>query len=157
MTDSAKNLHTVIIIGGGPAGLMAAEVLSQAGVRVDLYDAMPSVGRKFLLAGRGGLNLTHSEDLELFLSRYGDRRPQIEPLLEAFSPDDLRAWATNLGIKTFVGSSGRVFPTDMKASPLLRAWLNRLQSTMASPSTCATAGRAGMKAAICALPIPTAN
>jgi hypothetical protein len=127
MIATSRN-HSVIIIGGGPAGLMAAEVLSQAGVRVDLYDAMPSVGRKFLLAGRGGLNLTHSEALEPFLARYGERRPQIEPLLEAFSPDDLRAWAENLGIETFVGSSGRVFPTDMKASPLLRAWLNRLQA-----------------------------
>ena len=117
-----------IIIGGGPAGLMAAEVLSRVGMRVDLYDAMPSVGRKFLLAGRGGLNLTHSEDWEPFLSRYGSRRPQIEPLLTTFGPADLRAWANNLGIDTFVGSSGRVFPTGMKASPLLRAWLRRLQA-----------------------------
>ena len=128
MTDSTNNLHSVAIIGGGPAGLMAAEVLSQAGVRVDLYDAMPSVGRKFLMAGRGGLNLTHSEAWEPFLSRYGDRRPQIEPLLKAFGPDDLRTWADNLGIDTFVGSSGRIFPTQMKASPLLRAWLTRLQA-----------------------------
>lgn len=120
--------HPVAIIGGGPAGLMAAEVLSKAGIPVDLYDAMPSVGRKFLLAGRGGLNLTHSEAWELFLSRYGSRRPQIEPLLQAFTPADLRAWAANLGIETFVGSSGRVFPTQMKASPLLRAWLTRLQA-----------------------------
>ncbi|MBE2224126.1 MAG: TIGR03862 family flavoprotein [Anaerolineae bacterium] len=123
-----SNSNHVTIIGGGPAGLMAAEVLSQAGVQVDLYDAMPSVGRKFLLAGRGGLNLTHSEPLEPFLSRYGDRRPQIEPLLQAFGPEDLRAWAANLGIETFVGSSGRIFPTQMKASPLLRAWLARLQA-----------------------------
>jgi predicted flavoprotein YhiN len=107
---------------------MAAEVLSQAGVRVDLYDAMPSVGRKFLLAGRGGLNLTHSEPLEPFLDRYGSRRPQIEPLLAAFGPDQLRAWAAELGTETFVGSSGRVFPIAMKASPLLRAWLARLQA-----------------------------
>ena len=127
-SSTNSTTHSVAIIGGGPAGLMAAEVLTQAGVHVDLYDAMPSVGRKFLLAGRGGLNLTHSEPLEPFLSRYGDRRPQIEPLLAAFSPDDLRAWAANLGIETFVGSSGRIFPTEMKASPLLRVWLNRLQA-----------------------------
>ncbi|PID85031.1 MAG: aminoacetone oxidase family FAD-binding enzyme [Chloroflexi bacterium] len=126
MTDNIHNDH-VAIIGGGPAGLMAAEVLSQAGVRAAVYEAMPSVGRKFLLAGRGGLNLTHSEDRERFLSRYGSRRPQIEPLLQAFGPDDLRAWAAGLGIETFVGSSGRVFPVQMKASPLLRAWLTRLQ------------------------------
>lgn len=128
METIPNNGRSVIIIGGGPAGLMAAEVLSQAGIQVDLYDAMPSVGRKFLMAGRGGLNLTHSEDFEPFLSRYGDRRPQIQPLLEAFGPDDLRAWAKGLGIETFVGSSGRVFPTEMKASPLLRAWLTRLQA-----------------------------
>ncbi len=128
MTNSLNRSHHAIIIGGGPAGLMAAEVLSQAGVRVDLYDAMPSVGRKFLLAGRGGLNLTHSEDFKTFLTRYGDRRPQLEPLLTAFGPDDLRAWANRLGIETFVGSSGRIFPTQMKASPLLRTWLARLQA-----------------------------
>jgi uncharacterized flavoprotein (TIGR03862 family) len=117
------------IIGGGPAGLMAAEVLSRAGGPVDLYEAMPSVGRKFLLAGRGGLNLTHSEPYEQFLARYGPRRPQIEPLLAIFGPAELRLWAHNLGIETFVGSSGRVFPVAMKASPLLRAWLGRLQSS----------------------------
>jgi uncharacterized flavoprotein (TIGR03862 family) len=117
-----------LIIGGGPAGLMAAEVLSRAGVGVDLYDAMPSVGRKFLLAGRGGLNLTHSEPQDLFLSRYGRHRPHVEPLLNAFGPDDLRAWAAGLGIDTFVGSSGRVFPVGMKAAPLLRAWLARLRA-----------------------------
>ncbi len=117
----------VAIIGGGPAGLMAAEVLSGAGMPVDLYDAMPSVGRKFLLAGRGGLNLTHSEDREAFLSRYGARRGNLEPLLDAFGADDLRAWAEGLGIATFVGSSGRVFPREMKAAPLLRAWLHRLR------------------------------
>lgn len=128
MKTTTNTHQTVIIIGGGPAGLMAAEVLSQAGVHVNLYDAMPSVGRKFLMAGRGGLNLTHSEDFESFLSRYGNRRPQIEPLLKAFGPDDLRIWANNLGIDTFVGSSGRVFPAVMKASPLLRAWLTRLQA-----------------------------
>ncbi len=117
----------VAIVGGGPAGLMAAEVLSEAGMAVDLYDAMPSVGRKFLLAGRGGLNLTHSEDREAFLGRYGSRRANLEPLLDAFSADDLRAWAEGLGVETFVGSSGRVFPREMKAAPLLRAWLHRLR------------------------------
>jgi hypothetical protein len=117
----------VAVVGGGPAGLMAAEVLSDAGIQVDLYDAMPSVGRKFLLAGKGGLNLTHSEGREAFLSRYGARRAELEPLLDAFGPDDLRVWAEGLGIATFVGSSGRVFPREMKAAPLLRAWLHRLR------------------------------
>ncbi len=117
----------VAVIGGGPAGLMAAEVLSQANVKVELFDAMPSLGRKFLLAGKGGMNLTHSEARAPFLSRYGKRQAQIEPLLNAFGPDDLRAWVHGLGIATFVGSSGRVFPTDMKAAPLLRAWLHRLR------------------------------
>jgi uncharacterized flavoprotein (TIGR03862 family) len=107
---------------------MAAEVLSAAGIPVDLYDAMPSVGRKFLMAGKGGLNLTHSEPLDAFLSRYGDRRPQLEPLLRQFGPDALRDWARGLGVDTFVGSSGRVFPTEMKAAPLLRAWLHRLRA-----------------------------
>ncbi|HSL06284.1 MAG TPA: TIGR03862 family flavoprotein [Nitrospiraceae bacterium] len=117
----------IAIIGGGPAGLMAAEAGSVAGARVELYDAMASVGRKFLLAGKGGLNLTHSEPSEKFLSRYGARCPQIAPLLASFGPDALRAWARRLGIDTFVGSSGRVFPTDRKAAPLLRAWLRRLR------------------------------
>ena len=118
---------TVAVIGGGPAGLMAAEVLAAGGLQVHVYDAMPSVGRKFLLAGKGGMNLTHSEPYDDFLSRYGARRPQIAPLLEQFSPDALRAWVHALGIDTFIGSSGRVFPTDMKAAPLLRAWLHRLR------------------------------
>ena len=118
---------TVAVIGGGPAGLMAAETLSAAGVQVDLYDAMPSVGRKFLLAGRGGLNLTHSEPFEIFVQRFGDRRAQVEPMLRDFGPDALRAWAQGLGVETFVGTSGRVFPVDMKAAPLLRAWLQRLR------------------------------
>jgi len=117
----------VAIIGGGPAGLMAAEVLSAAGVPVSLYDAMPSVGRKFLLAGKGGMNLTHSEPADRFAGRYGERRQQIEALLADFGAGDVRAWALGLGIETFVGSSGRVFPTDMKAAPLLRAWLQRLR------------------------------
>jgi len=117
----------VAIIGGGPAGLMAAETARAGGVEVDLYDAMPSIGRKLLLAGKGGLNLTHSEPLEPFLSRYGPRRTQIEPVIKDFGPEALRAWAQALGIKTFVGSSGRVFPQDLKAAPLLRTWLRRLR------------------------------
>lgn len=107
---------------------MAAEVLLQGGAQVDLYDTMPSVGRKFLLAGKGGLNLTHSEPLPQFLSRYGERRKQIAPLLEIFGPQDLRDWAHGLGVETFVGSSGRVFPIEMKAAPLLRAWVQRLRA-----------------------------
>jgi hypothetical protein len=106
---------------------MAAEVLSQGGARVDLFDAMPSVGRKFLLAGKGGMNLTHSEPRAPFLSRYGKRQAQVEPLIDAFGPDPLRDWVHGLGIETFIGSSGRVFPADMKAAPLLRSWLHRLR------------------------------
>lgn len=106
---------------------MAAEVLSQAGIQVDVYDAMPSVARKFLMAGKGGMNITHSEPLPDFLTRYGSRREHIEPLLQTFSPDALREWIHGLGVDTFVGTSGRVFPTDMKAAPLLRAWLHRLR------------------------------
>ena len=116
------------VIGGGPAGLMAAEVLSQAGAEVDLYDRMPSVGRKLLIAGRGGLNLTHGEPLAQFLTRYGRHQSPIAPLINQFTPDSLRQWARELGIETFVGSSGRVFPTGMKATPLLRAWLARLRA-----------------------------
>ncbi|GAO36892.1 NAD(FAD)-utilizing dehydrogenase [Sulfuricella sp. T08] len=127
MSSNSVHARTVAVIGGGPAGLMAAEILSQNGVHVDLYDAMPSVGRKFLLAGKGGLNLTHSETSELFLSRYGARRAQIEPWLAAFGPEALRLWAHGLGVETYVGTSGRVFPTEMKAAPLLRAWLHRLR------------------------------
>ena len=119
----------VAIIGGGPAGLMAAEVLGQAGVNVDLYDAMPSVGRKFLLAGVGGMNITHAEDYAAFVSRYGERAGDLRPLLDAFSPDSLREWIHGLGIDTFVGSSDRVFPSDMKAAPLRRAWLKRLRES----------------------------
>ena len=117
----------VVIVGAGPAGLMAAEVLSRAGVQVDVYDAMPSAGRKFLLAGKGGLNLTHSEPPELFVQRYGARQAVLAPLLQAFGAQALRDWAQGLGVSTFVGTSGRVFPTDMKAAPLLRAWLHRLR------------------------------
>ena len=120
-------MKTVAIIGGGPAGLMAAEVLSQGGVQVDLYDAMPSVGRKFLLAGVGGMNITHSESFDTFLSRYGARSNFIKPMLDAFPPAALCEWIHGLGVETFVGSSGRVFPKDMKAAPLLRAWLHRLR------------------------------
>jgi len=120
---------SVAIIGGGPAGLMAAEVLSHAGVKVDLYDAMPSVGRKFLMAGKGGLNISHAEAFDVFLSRYAQRRDVLEPMLTDFSPEALRAWVKELGFDTFVGSSGRVFPTEMKAAPLLRAWLQRLRRT----------------------------
>ncbi len=128
MSPDSVHARSVAVIGGGPAGLMAAEILIQNGVRVDLYDAMPSVGRKFLLAGKGGLNLTHSETSELFLSRYGARRAQIEPWLAAFGPEALRHWVHGLGVDTFVGTSGRVFPTEMKAAPLLRAWLHRLRA-----------------------------
>jgi len=117
----------VAIVGGGPAGLMAAEILLRGGVQVDLFDAMPSVGRKFLLAGKGGLNITHSEGLEHFTRRYGDREAVLAPLVTAFDPGALRAWVEALGVSTFVGSSGRVFPAGMKAAPLLRAWLARLR------------------------------
>lgn len=118
---------SVAVIGGGPAGLMAADTLSTAGIRVDLYDAMPSPGRKFLMAGRGGLNLTHAEPMPAFVSRYGAQQARIAPMLDALDPAALRAWAHGLGIETFVGTSGRVFPREMKAAPLLRAWLRRLR------------------------------
>lgn len=117
----------VAIIGGGPAGLMAAETLAEQGLTVDLYDAMPSVGRKFLLAGVGGMNITHSEALAAFRLRYGERADIVGQWLEQFPPEDLIRWIHGLGIHTFVGTSGRVFPTDMKAAPLLRAWLQRLR------------------------------
>lgn len=118
----------IAVIGGGPAGLMAAEVLAAAGHAVTVFDAKPSVGRKFLLAGKGGLNLTHSEDFAPFLARFGARAPRIEPLLRGFDAAALRAWAAGLGVETFVGTSGRVFPGDLKAAPLLRAWLHRLRA-----------------------------
>ena len=120
-------LLDVAVIGGGPAGLMAAEVLSAAGKSVTVFEKMPTFGRKFLMAGRGGLNLTHSEDFERFAGRYGAASPTVRPMLEAFTPADLVAWAEGLGQPTFVGASGRVFPKAMKASPLLRAWLARLE------------------------------
>ena len=130
MTEPTPLLsYRVAVIGGGPAGLMAAEVLSQAGVQVDVYDGMPSVGRKFLLAGVGGMNITHSEPYPAFLSRYAERAPQMAPLLRVFDADALCQWIHDLGIETFIGSSGRVFPTDMKAAPLLRAWLKRLRES----------------------------
>ena len=123
----------VAIIGGGPAGLMAAEMLAAASStvnpkKVEIFESMPSVGRKFLMAGKGGMNITHSEPLADFIGRYGERVGHIAPLLDAFGPTQLREWIHGLGIDTFVGTSGRVFPTDMKAAPLLRAWLHRLRS-----------------------------
>lgn len=123
---------SVAIIGGGPAGLMAAEVISARGVQVDVYDSMSSVGRKFLMAGKSGLNITHSDPFEVFVAKYGKRRKEIEPLLKQFGADELRAWVHGLGIETFVGTSGRVFPKGMKASPLLRAWLRRLTDSGAT-------------------------
>ncbi|HEV2332983.1 MAG TPA: FAD-dependent oxidoreductase, partial [Gammaproteobacteria bacterium] len=121
--------RTAAIVGGGPTGLMAAETLARDGVKVDVYDAMPSVGRKFLQAGVGGLNLTHAEPDTAFLSRYGERREALAPYLARFGAEALRAWAKELGVETFVGSSGRVFPREMKAAPLLRAWLKRLRAS----------------------------
>lgn len=120
---------SIAIIGGGPAGLMAAEVLIQGGAQVNVYDSMPSLGRKFLMAGKSGLNLTHSEPYEKFVTRYGSKQKEIEIYLKNFTPDNLREWAKELGVETFVGTSGRVFPKEMKASPLLRAWLKRLQNS----------------------------
>ncbi|WP_250477171.1 MULTISPECIES: TIGR03862 family flavoprotein [unclassified Caballeronia] len=129
--SSVENIESVsvAVIGGGPAGLMAAEALAAGGARVDVFDAMPSVGRKFLMAGKGGMNLTHSEPADAFLARYGARSPHIAPLLARFDAGALRNWVHELGVETFVGSSGRVFPTDMKAAPMLRAWLHRLRAT----------------------------
>lgn len=128
-------MRRVAIIGGGPAGLMAAETIAEAvaekaavaGLEVMVFDSMPSVGRKFLMAGKGGMNITHAEPLAAFKQRYRERADRISPLLDAFGPDALRQWIHGLGIETFVGTSGRVFPTEMKAAPLLRAWLHRLR------------------------------
>ncbi len=125
---SVSSTHHVAVIGAGPAGLMVAEVLARGGARVTVYEAMPSAGRKFLMAGRGGLNLTHSEPLPAFLSRYREATPRLAAAIEAFPPDALRGWSEALGQPTFVGSSGRVFPEAFKASPLLRAWLRRLDA-----------------------------
>ncbi|MCA0432530.1 MAG: TIGR03862 family flavoprotein [Proteobacteria bacterium] len=126
MTVADSNLMQVRIVGAGPAGLMAADILSAGGARVTLIDHRPSPGRKFLLAGRGGLNLTHSEALDQFLQRYGSDRAFLEPAIRAFPPSATVAWCEALGIRTFTGSSGRIFPASMKASPLLRAWLRKL-------------------------------
>ena len=128
LPEPLDRAHRVVVIGAGPAGLMAAEALVEAGLSVDVHDTMPSAGRKFLLAGKGGLNLTHSEPPEPFLARYGARRAALEPILRSFGPEALRAWAAGLGVSTFVGTSGRVFPSDLKAAPLLRAWLHRLRT-----------------------------
>lgn len=127
--QSHSQTPRVAVIGGGPAGLMAAQTLAQGGARVDLYDAMPSVGRKFLLAGRGGMNITHAEPFDDFVTRYGAAGAALLPQLQAFGPQQVRDWVHGLGVDTFVGTSGRVFPTDMKAAPLLRAWLHRLRES----------------------------
>lgn len=123
-----SNAPRVIVIGGGPAGLMAAETLVVAGVEVDVYDAMPSLGRKFLLAGVGGMNITHSEPRDVFATRYGTRQAEVNAWLDQFDGPALREWVHGLGVETFVGTSGRVFPVEMKAAPLLRAWLHRLKT-----------------------------
>jgi uncharacterized flavoprotein (TIGR03862 family) len=123
------NIPRLAIIGGGPAGLMAAEAACATGMAVDLYDAKGSVGRKFLLAGKGGLNLTHGEPRARFVERYGARRDAVDRWLDVFDADALRSWARGLGVETFAGSSGRIFPTDLKAAPLLRGWLRRLRES----------------------------
>src|ERR1700751_1761168 len=127
-TLESRNRSHVAIIGAGPAGLMAAETIAQGRAGVTVYDAMPSAGRKFLMAGRGGLNLTHSEPLSEFLARYGAATPHLTAAIETFPPNSLCEWSAALGQPTFVGSSGRVFPRAFKASPLLRAWLRRLDA-----------------------------
>ncbi|HEY0229676.1 MAG TPA: TIGR03862 family flavoprotein [Dokdonella sp.] len=129
MAAERPSAPTLAVIGGGPAGLMAAEAARAAGVEVDVYDRMGSVGRKFLIAGKGGLNLTHSDPFETFVTRYGARRAEVARWLETFDAQALRDWAAGLGIETFVGSSGRVFPHDLKAAPLLRGWLRRLRAS----------------------------
>ena len=121
-------MRRVAIVGSGPAGLMAAErLVAVDGLEVAIFDAMPSFGRKFLMAGKGGMNITHSEPLVDFVGRYGERQAEFSPFLERFGPQQLREWLAGLGIASFVGSSGRVFPGEMKAAPLLRAWLHRLR------------------------------
>jgi uncharacterized flavoprotein (TIGR03862 family) len=127
MTNSSSPPFHIAVIGGGPAGLMAAQAAASHGVRVELFDAMPSVGRKFLLAGRGGMNITHAEGYAAFVTRYGRQEHRLKPALDQFGPQQVRDWVHGLGVETFVGSSNRVFPTDMKAAPLLRAWLHRLR------------------------------
>src|SRR5271165_3162744 len=125
---SEKAAKHAVVIGAGPAGLMAAEVLAEAGLDVTVYERMASPARKLLMAGRGGLNLTHAENFEAFCGRYGAEQARLRPFLEAFGPEQLRQWCAGLGQEVFVGASGRVFPRAMKASPLLRAWLRRLES-----------------------------
>src|SRR6185437_6588736 len=119
---------TAVVIGGGPAGLMAAEVLAASDAEIHVFDAMPSVGRKFLMAGKSGLNITHAEPFDLFMSRFGAARRKLTASVQEFSPEMIRKWSNLLGIETFIGTSGRVFPTDFKAAPLLRAWLRRLRA-----------------------------
>jgi len=126
-SDDTLSTPTVAVIGGGPAGLMAAETLRAAGLQVDLYDAKGSVGRKFLIAGKGGMNLTHSDPPDVFVTRYGERQHDVAAWLRGFDADALRGWARGLGVETFVGTSGRVFPSDLKAAPLLRGWVRRLR------------------------------
>lgn len=123
-----KQGKNIAIIGGGPSGLMAAEIIATAGYQVTIYDAMPTLGRKFMMAGRGGLNLTHSEPLEKFITRYFEASEWLEPHIKAFDPQKLQKWCEELGQETFIGTSGRIFPLSMKASPLLRAWLKRLDN-----------------------------
>ena len=127
MSVTINTQSFVAIIGGGPAGLMAAEVIAQAGFRVELYDAMPSVGRKFLLAGVCGMNITHAEAPQQFITRYSNPQPYLANIIEQFNAQHVRDWVHGLGVETFVGTSKRVFPTDMKAAPLLRVWLHRLR------------------------------
>ena len=127
MTHTTSPPFHIAVIGGGPAGLMAAQAAAAQGARVELFDAMPSVGRKFLLAGRGGMNITHAEGYQAFVSRYARQANRLKPALDQFGPQKVRDWVHGLGVETFVGSSNRVFPTDMKAAPLLRAWLHRLR------------------------------
>jgi uncharacterized flavoprotein (TIGR03862 family) len=126
---SIEDSRTVVVIGGGPAGLMAAEAARAAGATVHVYDRMGSVGRKFLIAGKGGLNLTHSDPFDRFVARYGERTQEVRRWLDRFDADALRAWARDLGVDTFVGTSGRVFPMDLKAAPLLRGWVRRLRAS----------------------------